>query len=168
VIDVRCGTCLRQERWAEDGAVVVIAEGGHRRPAVDPQWQRGRTALASYVGEVGPVVAVCAGCGQWLVATSGSPARIPVRIDTPAGPLTVDEQIAGPNGPLSREEAEGFLKRQYHEGWASELRQLPKFALFFVLLGPLAMWIFGVLFVASFLLSVYQGPAAPVSGPVNW
>jgi len=45
---------------------------------------------------------------------------------------------------------------------------LPKFALFFVLLGPLAMWIFGVLFVASFLLSVYQGPAAPVSGPVNW
>ncbi len=168
MVDVRCGTCLRQEQWSDTGEVTVVAEGGHRRPALDPQWQRGRTALASFVGEIGPVVAVCAGCGQLMVAPGVTRPRMPVRVDTPAGALTVDEAIAGPNGPLSRDEAEAFLRKQYHEGWTKEIWQLPKFALFFVLLGPLAMWLFGVMFVASFLLSVYQGPAAPVSGPINW
>lgn len=161
---VTCQTCWRQERW-EDGRVTVEVEGGGRRPAIDPQWARGLTALAAARGEGGPVVAVCEACGQLMVADDATAPGIDVRVDTPHGPLSVNGgRVTGPHGPLSDEEAQAFLREQYevseYADWRRDLLRLP---LFFGMVGPLVLLVFCVMIVWTFFAGLVQEPPAAVT-----
>ena len=164
---VVCLACRREEDWSPEGGVTVVQIGGHRRSEAHPQWIRGRTALRAWAGEVGPVVGVCEGCGQLLVAEEPGPRPIAVRIDTPGGPLHVDRVISGPVREMTREEAEAFLDEQYvpsigerARGWAAEL---PRLTLFLGMLGPAVFLLGGVLVVMSFFwaLAVQGVPGEP-------
>lgn len=171
VIDVVCATCHRHERWdAQSRAVVeVVVPGGRRRADGAPQWARGRTALRAFAGETGPVVDVCSECGQLLVAATPGLAGIEVRVDTPLGALRVHEQITGPGGPMSREEAEAWLEAQYKvprmRGVWGDLGRL----LFFVtVVPPFLLWLGSMLFIAVFLAAIYEGAPDAVRGTVGF
>ncbi len=167
-VTVRCAVCHREERWSDSGrAVEVLMEGGLRRTADDPQWARGKTALASAAGALPPVVGVCEACGQLMV---GDGPAMPVRIDTPEGPLVVEgATITGPGGAMSREEASTFLERQYRrpmtEGLAGDLGRL---SLLVWLGGPLLYWLFSLLVMATFVAALLQEPPAAVVGKQDW
>lgn len=150
---VVCLACRREEDWTPAG-VVLVQQGGLRRPTEAAQWLRGRTALRAWTGETGPVVGVCEGCGQLLVAEEPGLSPIAVRIDTPEGPLVIDRRIEGPIRELSVEEAQAFLDRQYLPtlrqtmgGW---LREMPMLLLFLGMLGPLVFLIGGITLLSSF------------------
>lgn len=154
---VVCLACRREEGWTlRPGGVdvVILQEGGHRRTAQHAQWVRGTTALRAWAGETGPVVGVCDGCGQLLVAEEAGLAPIPVRIDTPEGPLLIDRRVEGPIRELSREEAQAFLDRQYLPTLGQTLRSwaadLPRMTLFFGMLGPLVFCMGGASLLMSF------------------
>ncbi len=167
---VTCGTCFRQERWAdsEGSQAEVLMEGGGRRPAEHPQWSRGLAALAALAGETGPVVGVCAGCGQMMIAAQGSelePMR--VRVDTPRGALVVDvDGIEGPGGEsLDREAAEDFLEEQYRVPFTRGLLgDVGRSTMFLGLVFPFLLWLMGIGFVLSFLASIYEGVSPSVRG----
>jgi hypothetical protein len=167
-VTVRCAVCHREERWSADGRVLeVVVDGGIRRTADDPQWARGRTALASAAGELPPVVGVCEACGQYMVGEGGP---IPVRVDTPEGALVVDGAvITGPGGAMSREQAAAFLERQYRrpitEGLAGDLGRL---SLLVWLGGPLLYWLFSLFIMGTFVAALLQEPPAAVVGKQDW
>jgi hypothetical protein len=169
MIDVVCATCHRHERWTPSPGgrpvIEVVSPGGRRRPAEAPQWARGRTALRAFAGETGPVVDVCSGCGQLLVAQGGALPAIEVRIDTPKGALVVGREIVGPAGKLTREEAEAWLEAQYKvsmtEGWLGDLGRL---SMFIVIVPPFLLWLGGMMFVAVFLAAIYEGAPDAVQG----
>jgi hypothetical protein len=173
---VVCATCHREERWSSEGEgstalprVEVVAEGGVRRPAVHPQWERGRTALRSFTGDSGPVVGVCEGCGQLLVGDDRAWPRMEVRIDSEQGPLVVGEKLQTSAGPVGVEEAEAWLRARFEEPWAlSVLGQLGRTSMLLFLLPIAMLWGMGALFVLSFFAALWQGPAAPVSGTIDW
>lgn len=172
---VTCHVCHREERWTAGAAgpsVDVILEGGGRRPAIDPQWQRGRTALQSVQGEIGPVVGMCEACGQLLVAEGameGVPSML-VRIDTPQGALLIDrDSVEGPTGPLTPIQAEAFLAGQYKPPMLEGMgQQVMAAALLTGLIGPFLVWVFAVIAVTTFLLAVYQGMPGPVASPLGY
>jgi hypothetical protein len=173
---VVCATCHREERWTSEGAgppslprVEVMAEGGVRRPAVHPQWERGKTALSSFTGEIGPVVGVCEGCGQLLVGDDRAWPRMEVRIDSERGPLLVGEQVRTASGPIGVEEAQAWLRAQFREPWGlATLGQIGQTSMLLFLLPIAMLWGMGALFVLSFFAALWQGPAAPVSGTIDW
>lgn len=163
---VRCAGCHREERWSTTSpgtAVEVVVAGGQRRPGVDPQWARGRTAIAVAGDPAHHVVGVCSACGQLLVGPAAMPA-MPVDLATPAGRLRVaDGRIEGPDGPLDAEAADAFLEASYGDPrwfpWLGDLVYAP----FFVVLVPIVVgWIFAALFVISFLAAISEGAPSPI------
>jgi hypothetical protein len=169
---MRCDTCQRRERWDDtpDGREIeVLIEGGSRRPPHHPDWERGRVALAALAGEVGPVVGTCPACGQLLLAeeVTGEVPRMRVRIDTPAGALSIHEDITGPDGTTwTREQAEAFLRETYRIPLSQSLPgDVGRSALVLSLLAPFFVaWVLAGLFVLAFLAAIYEGPQDAVMG----
>jgi hypothetical protein len=168
MIDVVCTTCYRHEQWdVREGAHVcvgVVMEGGTRRPGDDPQWVRGRTALASFRGEIGPVVEVCSQCGQLMVARGDLP-RMDVRVDTPEGSLEIAAKITGPDGEMTADDADAWLEQQYKVPFTKGLLgDLGRSSFFLVLLLPFFAWLGSMVFVVSFLASIWEGAPEAVRG----
>lgn len=170
---VQCPTCHREERWTIEAGgevrVEVVVAGGGRQPAVDPQWARGRTALAAQAGETGPVAGVCEGCGQLLVAETGEPLEgLPtqrVRIDTPQGRLVVAETVQGPDGPMDRAAAEAWLEAQYKVPITRGLLgDLGRSVFFLGLLGPFLLWLFSMLMMGTFFAAIVEGAPEATRG----
>lgn len=173
MIDVRCPTCHREERWTLEAgvpaAVEVRLEGGNRRPAVHPQWERGRVALRAARGAF-RVVGVCEACGHLLVTEGPGPKRMPVQIDTPFGRLHVDgADVRGPQGAMSVDDADAWLADQYREpllkGVGADLLKLP----FFIgVLGPFVLFLLSMVSVIMFLITLYEGAPPAVQGAAGF
>lgn len=165
---VRCLVCHRIEDWstgAADHAVVVVQPGGSRRPAVAAQWARGKDALRSFAGEVGPVVGVCEACGQLLVTDEQGISPIEVRVDTPKGALVVGRTVRGPHGELTVAEAQKFLASQYEESVIPGLiAQVPQVMLLSTMTAPVLLFIACVLAITGFILSAWNGLPPIVRG----
>lgn len=165
---VRCLVCHRIEDWstgAADHAVAVVQPGGSRRPAVAAQWARGKDALRSFTGEVGPVVGICEACGQLLVTDEPGISPVEVRVDTPKGALVVGRTVRGPQGELTVEDAEKFLASQYHEPlFPALLAQVPQVMLLSTMTAPVLLFIACVLAITGFILSAWNGLPAIVRG----
>ena len=169
---VRCLVCHRIEDWstgAADHAVVVVQPGGSRRPAIAPQWARGKDALRSFTGEVGPVVGICEACGQLLVSDDvrDEPgiAPIEVRVDTPKGALVVGRTVRGPAGEFTVDEANEFLSKQYYVPVLPGLiAQLPQVLLLSTMGAPVLLFIACVLAITGFILAAWNGLPPIVRG----
>lgn len=167
---VRCPTCFHRARWsAPDHVDQVLVEGGARRPA-------GHSSLAAWEvlrrvldGELGPVIGRCPHCAMPLVAEDeGLPALDAWSLPSPDGTVIVTpEGIRGPDGPLTVDAADAFLRRQLRERVKlSEL--IPSLLVGCVLLGLIGAILLVWLGSAAYLLNWYRavGTQGDFSGPV--
>jgi len=154
-MNVRCTSCHRKERRDGDALTVELA-GGLRRPTEHPTlaaWKTLRKARHDDSIVVGPCV-----CGQPLLG-DGPGDSVPWTLDTPDGPIRVDREITGPNGPLDEDAAEALLER--HFGWRLALK--PGLALFqgtlmMAMLGPMMLWVVTIIIVVASLIGFSTKP----------
>lgn len=144
MISVRCRVCHREERWSGEAREVVV-EGGARRPRTHPELAAWRTLVASHTGQLGPVVAACAACGQPMVADQ-EVAAIEWQIRTPEGSVCVKRHgLRGPQGPLDWAEATALVERHYPEEWGVAdyvgPGALARSGLVLLMLAPVALWV---------------------------
>lgn len=149
----RCLACFRTETDGE-----VTSAGGARR-VVNPARKAFATLERASRGELEHIVGECTACGQPLVGDGppvpwvieGSTGRLVLAAD---GTLTLDGQRV--DWPVAR----GWLDAQFPEKPESGgLSMGPIQAmLLVVMLTPIAVWLFSVVFVSVFL---YRFPESP-------
>jgi hypothetical protein len=168
---VVCDTCHRTETWTPSAggwAVAVHQPGGARRPSVLPQRARGLTALRAATG--GPrVVGVCEACGQLLTTRDDGPPAVPVRIDTPDGPLQIDGAvISGPSGLTGAEMATAFLEQHFPTPREPLLPQIARSVFMMWLLGVLVIWLLAFSAVVALLSNLGSPAPAAITGERDW
>ncbi|MEQ1572123.1 MAG: hypothetical protein ABMA64_41225 [Myxococcota bacterium] len=163
-MNVACATCHRRERWEADGSVGVVTPGGSRRAPVPARAEIAALARAAR-GETGPVVGRCSACGQPLVSEGGGAAAA-WEIDLPGTRLRFgsDGSIHDERGPVTLADAEAAVDRLSPR---EEPLDRPGFgwfqgAVLGLMLTPVAVWVFSVVFVSVFL---YRFPVPTVGGP---
>jgi hypothetical protein len=145
-------SCHRVEAWDAAGHHVRVP-GGQRRPVEHPQLAAWRVVARSLAGELGPIVGECAGCGLPLTAEPGS--DLPGwswQFDLPEGPVTVlDGRFVPPTDDLG-----GRLERLHRRGWnIRPATWLFQGSLMTLMLAPLALWVFAVVYVSFFLVNYW-------------
>lgn len=168
---VVCDTCHRVETWAwSEGSwsVVVDQPGGARRPTVPPQRARGLTAIRAAGG--GPrVVGVCEACGQLLTTRDDGPPTVPVRIDTPDGPLQIDgARIEGPAGLTGAVMATAFLEQHFPTPREPLLPQLARGMFMTWLLAVFVIWLLAFSAVVALLSNLGSPAPAAITGERDW
>ncbi len=152
--EVSCVTCHRREHWDGPEHHVVIA-GGLRRPTEAPALAAWRVIARSLAGELGPVAGECAGCGMPLTGPPGADlATWSWRFDLPDGPLTVDGGRLSP--PMAPADVTARLEALHRRGW--DLRPttwLFQGCLIAGMLVPIALWVFGAIYTAAFLINYW-------------
>lgn len=158
MVDVRCASCFRTERWVRDSVkalcLEVVIEGGDRRPAVAPPLAAWRTLRRSRAGEIGPVVGRCPACGQPMIASDTSiPSLDTWDLETPGGTVRVGAAIVGPDGPMTDDDAEAFMNRQYPTRWLTDppSRVAMQLLILPLLVVPMIVWIAAIVFLFGFL-----------------
>lgn len=168
---VVCDSCHRTETWTPSGdgwAVSVDQVGGARRPSVLAQRARGLTALRAATG--GPrVVGVCEACGQLLTTVDEGPPMVPVRIDTPDGPLLIEgATISGPSGLTVVDLATAFLEQHFPTPREPLLPQLARGVFMMWLLGVLIIWLLAFSAVVALLSNLGSPAPAAITGTRDW
>lgn len=141
---VKCTTCHRVEDWAQSPSGwsrTERAAGGARRSA-----SPGHDALEVVLAEPRRVVAACPACGQPMVGDGPPP--IPWTFRTGEGPVTVE-----PGAPPSREAVARIRAANPPAPVETQSRWALGFQLVVLLLmlGPIAVWLFSVVYVTFFL-----------------
>ena len=146
--EVRCSTCHRTERWSPDGARVEGSAGGVRRSAA-PE----RDALAVVLADPARIVAACPACGQPMVG-DGLPA-VPWSFAVPGGAVTIGVHGAtGATGALSVAVAADTVRAAHPPPPAEPAGRWVlafQIGLVLLMLGPIAVWLFSVVYVSFFL-----------------
>lgn len=144
------------ERW--DGPQrEVVTEGGARRSDLPLERAAWRLLVASHEGEVGPVVAKCAGCGLPMVADDPDAPPIPWVIPTPEGPLTVRGHGIGPER-IGWAQATARVEQLYpaprtREDYLS-VGALAQSGLIVLMLVPALVWLAAIGAVVTFLVGI--------------
>lgn len=151
---VHCRCCHRDERWSAgpDGkpVIAVAVPGGVRLPVVDAV-EAWRTLRSAREGTTGPVVAICAGCGQPMIASDGAfPALPSWTIHATGGDLTIGAAITGPAGVLDADAAERWLVAQYRRSLVPTAANVFGPLMMIPLIGPVIAWLIAVTFVVTF------------------
>jgi len=156
--DVRCPLCYRQEHW--DGAQLrVLQAGGTRRSELPPGLAQWRVLRDARAGRTGPVVGRCATCGAPMVADDATvPPLAEWIIATPAGDLSVGEQLVGPSGPLTEAEADQWLNAQLAVTTPRNVfGTLFELALFSTLGVPFVLWACSLAVTLYFFYGLWGG-----------
>lgn len=168
---VECSNCHRRERWAfNEGKatpVDVLAEGGGRLPSMAPQKMRALTALDAFEGKKGPVVGVCEVCGQLMCLehAGGDIPSMPMSFPSEHGELSVGQTLRGPKGDMTPDEAREWLEEAFPSPKPPGAVKKSMSAFFFLMLmGPFVVWIFAIVFVVNFFLTLAQGQNPAVQG----
>jgi hypothetical protein len=159
---VRCASCHRVERWQGD-LREVRSVGGARR-ALDPERRALKTVLAAIQGETGPVVAACPACGQPMLASDRGLTPIGWSFVLPEDAGTVriepDGTALGPDGPTSLSAASAAVRAAWRaapdpiDELRTGLTLVFQVMVLLLMLAPIAVWLFSVLFVSVFLSHV--------------
>lgn len=157
---VQCRCCHRDERWSAgpDGkpSIEVAIPGGERRAAI-PQVDAWMTLRASRERTIGPIVAVCAGCGQPMSASDGAfPALPSWTIRARDGDLIVGAEITGPQGIVDAPTAEQWLLAQYRASLVPSRTDVIGALMVLPLSSAVGCWTLAVLFVIMFLATGFQ------------
>ena len=134
----------------------VEVNGGQRKPAEAPELAAWRLLHDAITGAGHTVVGVCDGCRQPLLSDQPGIAAIVWTIQTPRGPLQIDNAVRSPDGPMATEEADVLIQATYAE------RVQPGQAVFSgmlltIMTLPLLLWLGAGFTFFSFLYLLYRG-----------
>lgn len=137
----------------------VLQPGGTRRSELPPGLAHWRVVRDARAGTTGPVVGRCDACGAPLVADDPTAPPLPEWvITTPAGALSVGEQIIGPDGPITEAEADAWLTTQLAVVTPLNLvGALFEVALFTTLGVPFVIWVFCLAVTLYFFYGLWGG-----------
>lgn len=168
--EVHCPTCFHRALWSSPDQVdEVLVEGGARRASGHPSlaaWDVLRKVLDE---DLGPVVGRCPHCAMPLIADGeGLPPLASWSLPSPKGTVLVTpEGIQGPDGPLTVDAADAFLRDQLRERLKpGEL--IPSLLVGCVMLGLLGAILLVWLGSFAYLVNWYRavGTQGDFSGPV--
>jgi hypothetical protein len=155
-IEVRCPGCHREEEWpaGKTGEVVVRLQGGHRCPPEPPNLAAWETLHRTAADGGRTVVGRCPACDQPLVSPAPDAPHFDYVLDLPLGELVVGgEEIRGPGGPMSLEDADRWVRGQLPPPAPRDAGTLAFTTVTLGIAGVLfGCWVLGIVFLGWFLL----------------
>lgn len=155
---VQCVTCYRLERWRLGNLgteIEVIAVGGLRRAPEAVPVHLVRVLLSARRGKSRPIVGKCFACGHPMAVSEGSwPALPSWTVEANEGSFTFSEDIEGPNGRMSENDVEAWLKQKSAWDWSAKnvIAQFHSLMLI-VYFIPIFLWVMAVIFTGGFIVA---------------